>query len=230
MTSPKPVQTRPSFSEKAKSPPRANGSNSKPAPKAHKVFRFRSLKPNQRGNRLSSVWEIPRVTKDIIVLGDSNLGRVSHVGRDDAHVLSYSGLKLQSLNTLLQGFKFGSGSLDPGRKPGRVVLSVGINDKTLTPQTNKITLNKVVNEAIRAFGSTAKICLAQIAYSVSLDLQQRLTITALNKEMEHLASKKQNVSYIPLISKSKFRVGKDNIHWTEDCANATINHFFDHLN
>ena len=229
-TGPKPVQKPPSFADKAKSPPRANSSNRKPAPKAPRVFKFPHLKPAQRGNRLNSVWEIPRVTKDILVLGDSNLSRVSHVARDDAHVLSYPGLKLQSLLTLLQGFKFGSGSPNPGRKPGRVVLSVGINDKSLTPGTNKIMLNKVVNEAIRAF-PTAKICLAQIAYSVSLDLNQKQTIAALNKEMEDVASKKQNLSCIPLITKSKFSVDKrDNIHWTEDCANATINHFFNHLN
>jgi hypothetical protein len=55
-------------------------------------------------------------------------------------------------------------------------------------------------------------------------------MATLNGEMKDLASAKQDVSFIPLIPKTKFRVGQDNIHWTEDCANATIQHFFNHLN
>ena len=73
-TSPKTVQKPPSFSDKVKSPPRANGSNPKPAPKP-KVFRF----PNLKGKGLNSVWEIPSVAKDILVLGDSNLSRVTWI-------------------------------------------------------------------------------------------------------------------------------------------------------
>ena len=223
-TSPKPVQMPPSFSDKAKSPPRANGSNPKPAPKP-KVLRF----PNLKGKGLNSVWEIPRVAKDILVLGDSNLSRVTWIGRSDAQVVSYPGLKLMSLFALLKGFKFGSGSPNPGRKPGKVVLSAGINDKASSPGTNKISLQKVVNMAMKIFPGS-QICLAQIAYSATLDITQRCTIKALNAEMEFIASKKPCVSCIPLIPKPKFKVIRDNIHWTEDCANATINHFFDHLN
>lgn len=227
--SPGPDHIRPSYSEAAKSPPSrppvSPKSNSAP-----RVFRFPNLKPEQRkGQRLISVWEIPKVIKDTLVLGDSNLSRISWVGRPDAQVVSYPGLKLSQLLLLLQGFKFGFGSPNPGRKPSRVILSVGLNDRGLSPSTNKITLKKIVNEALRIFPG-AQICLSQIQHSDSLDSSDKRTISILNDDMKNIAEFKANVLCIPALPKSKFKVGRDNIHWTEDCANATLNHFFQHLN
>lgn len=226
-TSPKTNQERPSYSDISKSPPsRPSVDKPKTAPK---VVRFPNLKPNQKGQRMNGVWEIPKVTKDILVLGDSNLSRVSWVDRHDAQVFSYPGLKLHQLLLLLQSFKFGFGSPNPGRKPSKLVLSVGINDRGLAPSSNAVTLRKVVNEAKRIFPDT-KICLAQIQCSDRLDPSDKRSISALNNEMKELSSTKTGITCIPPLPKSKFRVVRDNIHWTEDCANATMNHFFSHLN
>lgn len=223
-TNPRPSKDVPSYSSKAKSPIRPNNVKKTSAPR---VYRFPNLTPEQKGKRINGVWEIPKVTKDILVLGDSNLSKVTWVDRPDAQVYSYPGLKLHQLFLLLQSFKFGIGSPNPGMKPSKLVISVGLNDRGLVPSTNSVTLRKVVNEAKRMFPGT-KIFLAQIQFSKNLAQHEQKCLSALNDEMKIVAS--GNVSYIPAYPSSKFTVVKDNIHWTENCANATMNHFLKHLN
>ena len=75
--------------------------------------------------------------KDILMIGTSNFSRIPWVSRDDAQILSYPGLKLQSLIPLLIFFKYGPDSPNPGRKPRKVVTSCDLNDKTLTPQYHR---------------------------------------------------------------------------------------------
>ena len=51
----------------------------------------------------------------------------------------------------------------------------------------------------------------------------------MNAKIKSLVTK-ANIKYIPCIPANKFEVGSDNINWTENCALAHLEHFFDHLN
>lgn len=216
-----------SYSEAVRGSPPANKSSISPT--RNRVIRFNKLKRDQRGHPDFSSWEIPKINTDVLVLGDSNLSRVSWVGQSGAQVLSYPGLKLSSLLRLLKGFRHGNGSPNPGRIPSKIVFSVGINDRGLSPQTNSVQLRKVVNEALHIFPNS-RIYLANIQYCQALSRQEKDTISILNDDMKSLASTKKDVLTIPALPKAKFNVGHDNIHWTENCANATLNHYFNHLN
>jgi hypothetical protein len=154
---------------------------------------------------------------------------VSWVGQSGAQVLSYPGLKLNTLFRLLKGFRHGNGSPNPGRIPSKIVFSVGINDRDLATQTNSVQLRKVVNEALYIFPKS-RIFLANIQYCQSLPKKEKDTLSNLNDEMNSLASTKKDILTIPALPKAKFSVGHDNIHWTENCANATFNHYVNHLN
>ena len=216
-----------SYAEKANSPPsRTNTGKSKYTPA---VTKFPALKPDQRGTQIHSVWEVPKITKDILVLGDSNLARISFVNNRNAQVVSYSGLKLDLLLRLLQNFKFGPKSDNPGRTPSQVVFSVGINDKELKDSTNEINIRKVMNEARRQFpGSKISFCL--ISFDKKLSSNHKKTLDNLNDAIKALCDKEE-LNCIPKVAERKFEtVSKDPIHWTENCANATIEHIITHLN
>ena len=85
--------------------------------------------------------------KDILMIGTSKFSRILWVSHDDAQILCYLSLKLQSLMHLFNFFKYGPGSPNPGRKPRKVVISCGLNDKTLAPSTEDVALRKIINEA-----------------------------------------------------------------------------------
>ena len=160
------------------------------SPTRNRVIRFPRLKRDQRGRPDFSSWEIPKINTDVLILGDSNLSRVSWVGQSGAQVLSYPGLKLNTLFRLLKGFRHGNGSPNPGRIPSKIVFSVGINDRDLAAQTNSVQLRKVVNEALHIFPKS-RIFLANIQYCQSLPKKEKDTLSNLNDEMNSLASTKK---------------------------------------
>ena len=233
-TQPAPQTSRPtSYASAARSPPSEpirppscrNLFNTHPS-----VNRFERLGKEHRGNKIHEKWEIPRVEKNILILGTSNLSRISEVKRRDAQIACYPGLKLDQLLRLLQGFKYGSGSQNPGLKPSKVVLMVGLNDRGLSPNTNETNMKKVVSEATRVFPGS-KIHILLNAFSNTLSFNEKQTLKKLNEVITLSCSNKEDVDFIPPIPQSKFEIARgDNIHWTERCANATIDHVFHHLN
>ena len=217
-----------SYAEKVTSPtfrPNAKTQKSSPA-----VTKFPSLKPDQRGARIHTVWQIPKLAKDILVLGDSNLARISFVNKIyNAQIISYSGLKLDLLLKLLQNFKFGPKSSNPGVQPSQVIFSVGLNDRDLSDSTNGVNLKKVFNEAKRQFPNS-KIGFCLIPFDSNLPVKQRETLDNLNAAIQELCEK-ENLNCIPRVPRNKFSTTlKDPIHWTENCANAIIEHTLAHLN
>lgn len=214
------------YAQVAKSPPSRPGTSKRSL--FNKVRRFPNLN-GAKGQRIHSIWEIPKVAKDVLVIGTSNLSKISSVGQNDAQVLSYPGLKLYQLLSLLQAFKYGVGSADPGLKPSKVVLSVGLNDRGLNSNTNEMALKKVINEALRVFRDS-QIYLAQISFGQHLKDEEKRTLRSLNKAIIDISGKFHNVHVIPALPARKFQLGSDGIHWTENCANATIEHYFQHLN
>lgn len=223
-----PVRTSPppSYAHAANSPPIRPAP---PKPPQACVKKFPNLGQRVKGQAIHSVWEIPKITKDILVLGTSNLARITSVGRRDAQVISYPGLKLAQLFRLLEAFKYGALSKSPGLKPSKVIISVGLCDRHLSVKTNEINLKKVVNEAKRQFPDS-QVYLAKTPFGRHLDEEEKNTLRSHNALMDELANKHDNVHVIPYLPVGKFQLNRDGIHWTENCANAIINHYWQHLN
>ena len=225
---PKKPRTSSTYANVASSPPFGPNANKPNFSRSPAVHRFPKL-GKKKGQEVLSIWEIPKLTKDILVLGTSNLSRISFVKRRDVQILSYPGLSLHYLLKILASFKFGPGSPAPGLKPSHVVLSVGLNDRTGAPSTNETNIKKVLIETEKQFpGSKISVC--QIRYSSDLPAKEINAIKQMNacfqKECEA-----RGMKFIPGVPFRKFAVHpKDNIHWTENCANSTIEHIFDHLN
>ena len=193
------------------------------------ITKFPKLKPSQRGQGMHDVWHIPKVEKDILILGDSNLARATKVQRSDAQVVSYSGINLLKMFRLLENFKFGQSSANPGRKPKHVILSVGLNDRGLKPSTNEVSLNKLINRTRQEFPDS-KISIYQQPFDHRLGNDEICSLRALNDAVRTKCVS-QGHNCIPALPKSKFKVNNsDKIHWTEECANSTLEHIFNHLN
>ena len=223
-----PKRPKPStYAEKTKTPPTRKILNANKA--THRITKFRALKKDTKGTAsLLDQWHIPKLTKDILVLGDSNLARISYVNRPDAHLISYSGLNLWRLLILLQNFNHGIKSSNPGVQPSRIIFVVGINDRNQAVSSNGINLNKVFNEAKKQFPNS-KITFYSIPYDQNLGSESIEKIKKLNEAIEKLC-KKDCIPKIPIKKFATCPKDKDHIHWTEDCANATLEHIFAHLN
>ena len=126
------------------------------------------------------------------------------MSRDDAQILCYPGLKLQSLLHLFNFFKYGPDSPNPGRKPRKVVISCGLNDKTLAPSTTNVALGKIINKAKRIFPGS-EIYLAQITFSLKLPISEQNNLKIMNDKIKSLATQQTlNTSLVfrPTSSKS----------------------------
>ena len=229
---PPPTPPQPSYSQAAKSPPIRPALPKKPSIPLRDNFKglgYANGKCKVQGEALHKKWWIPKVARDILVLGTSNLSRITCVGRSDAQVVSFGGLKLGQLKQLLDRYKYGPLSKSPGLKPSKVIISAGLCDRDLAESTNFHNLKKVILAAKAQFPDS-QIYLAQIPFSSNLPETEKKTLLAYNKAIQDLWSKYDNVHCINHISPGKFQVGSDNIHWTVKCANAMIKHYFDSLN
>ena len=192
-----------------------------------KVQWFKSLN-NVRGKEIVNVWEIPKISKPNVIIGTSNFRRVENVDRDDVQIISYSGLKFDHLNKLLEGFKYGKKSKRPGMQPAHLTIMAGINDMNLQFRTLKSSVSRTYFAAKRQFpDSKISFCLVPMN-KPKFTLKQCQTIDGLNKEIESFC-KSHKIKCIPKIS--NFEVDPaDPIHWTPTCADNTINHILGHLN
>ena len=216
-----------SYSGAINSPPRTEP---KPAAPSTPVKRFRNLPHAARGSRIHEFWEIPRITKDILILGTSNMSRISKVSNKTAQILSYPGLRIAQMLTLLQAYKYGPGSENASVvKPRKIVFSMGLNDRGISAQTSIFNLKKILIQTRKLFPDS-QIFFHQVRYDSRLNINERRCLDKINKHLEEFTENKDNCSVIPPISNKHFKVGSDFIHWTEHCANETAKHIFSHLN
>ena len=217
-----------SYADKAASPP-SSPTETRPTP-TPAVIRFPNLKKEQRGTNMHSVWQIPKLTKDILVMGDSNLSKISFVNNRNAQVTSYPGLNLYTCFRLLEHFKYGPNSSTPGVKPSNIVFSVGLNDRGSKETTNDVNVKKVINEAKRQFPGS-KISFCEVPFDPKLPSDQKHILNKLNAHIKTLCDKDELCNYIETIPQRQFATSRtDDIHWTENCANAIIEHTLNHLN
>ena len=191
-----------------------------------KVTCFDKLPLGTKGKKVTEYWQIPKVTKPILIIGTSNLKRIENVERNDAQILSYSGLKLGQLERMLNNFQHGNTSNNPGMKPAHVIIMAGICDMNLKFRTNKGNISKIYSAINRQF-TGCKVSFCQIPMKENLFThEQSKSIRDLNEAIQHFCKDEHNC--IPVIE--DFEVDPaEPIHWTPKCADRIIKHIFDHL-
>lgn len=168
-------------------------------------------------NRKKDDWSI-EVRKTNIILGDSNLSRISPFSSQSLQIDSFPGANMGHLTELLKKMK-------PNKDVAKVVLSVGIlNCYGVNIQTTlKSCVNKLRRAAREAF-PTASIYWAVLNLHDFLAPPQQQAITQLNDLIMARGL------FLTEINQQYFRTTDDGIHWTNKTANAILLHWLDQLN
>jgi ribA/ribD-fused uncharacterized protein len=174
-------------------------------------------------------WPSPTCTADLVILGDSNVNRITEVELpldtvDSVEYHSYGGAKFVNFGTrgLLQN--------KPQIEPTKVILSVGINSKDNSPSTNTDQIKKAINQAKNYFPN-AQIYIPQVNYPANFSDREQNTLNHVNTYLTEMAGRLNSFSTIPKLADSVFITEvKDPIHWTPTTANAILNHWLGHLN
>ena len=158
----------------------------------------------------ASEWFLEGTDKGILVIGDSNISRISKGSRAQIQTESFPGAQIGHINTVLNKM------IGPQVEnyPECVILSVGINDMNNSPGSTTIpAMRKLTQKANKQFPRS------RIAIPIAIPI-------AINDSLVRL----RNISIIPELDQKLFRTIPGDIHWTADTADTLLNHWLCHLN
>ncbi|NET97589.1 NADAR domain-containing protein [Okeania sp. SIO1H2] len=115
------------------------------------------------GSRGATAWRLPMPRRNIFIIGDSNLSRISDRGQTNVQIESYPGMKLSDLIAMLKKFT----PSPTGFHPKAIVLSVGLNDRVNAFNTIRINIDKAIRAAKATFPNS-KVYFATINVSEKL--------------------------------------------------------------
>lgn len=169
-------------------------------------------------------WALPNCKSQVVVLGDSNLARITKV---DAPVSSIEIHAFHGAKPL--HFDHFFTHEEPRHTPTTVILSIGINSKDNKPQTNRDQLKRMVSHSTKLFPHS-QIYIPQVNLPTSLSRKQRETMDAFNICIHELTGQSSSLHTIPKLPQEKFQTNNDGIHWLTDTANSLLSHWLVSLN
>jgi ribA/ribD-fused uncharacterized protein len=216
-------RTHPSPSSSPDSTPVSKRKNSGIPPKSSGSFPA-SVTTNKATYKKN--WKWPVVREDILIIGASNLGRITSSPLDQIQIESFPGAHFQNFTDMLR--------LPHQNKttnnPKQIILDIGINDRCSNVHTTAgRNLTTMVNK-LADRNQSSEMYLIEINYSDQLTKQERSNLDAINKTMFELESQSERIHVIRKLHPSKFQTTPDNIHWTKNTANSMIRHWLDSLN
>lgn len=172
-------------------------------------------------------WQTPNCTSKVVVIGDSNLSRITTKPKkvNSIEVHSFPGAKTYDFHS-----KICSPSSNPQETPCHVVISVGINDRQTShqTQTHLNNIKKAVNMAKKTFPQ-AEIYIPQVNYSPQLSAKEKQSLDTFNDYLEKYAGDSKLFTLIPKLNSKLFNIQTDGIHWTNTTANHMLKHWSHHL-
>lgn len=175
-------------------------------PICHKARPFRKIQD----------WEIT-ATKPVLMLGDSNLDKITHHSHSDIQIHSYPGATIYHFWKLLQ-------KTPPHPSVQVVIFSVGLNNRDQDPLKTSIKQLRSLYRTATSTFPNAELFFPLINYSLSLSQEQKHNLATINKFItNHLPS-------LPAISQENFLTTVDNIHWTTATADNIFNWWCEKLN
>jgi len=176
---------------------------------------------------LKSQWQIRIMEQpDTLVLGTSNISRITKKPRQDIELHSYPGGRLAHMQEMLHAAPVHTETF-----PRRVIIAMGINDanrgrfpKPLISQQ----LSRVAQLAKARFPN-ARVYMAQTNYSAKLAEQAAENTRSINR----LVTQLQGVRYLSHIPVGQVEIetrDKMGVHWSADTANQIVNHWVRNLN
>ncbi len=174
-----------------------------------------------RGDK--SIWKLETENSPTLVLGDSNLARITRCRSDQVEIVSYPGSKFLHLTKM-----FGSSEQRSGVK--NLILNVGINEKAnKVLETSFPSFRRMMSAARKAFHD-ARIFFAPVQWDRSrISEFESRNLEFLNKLITEIKDKQFYIlpalRYLNIERNDRFGV-----HWSEGTANAMLDLWIKHLN
>lgn len=179
------------------------------------------INPNchKKSTAKMSNWSLPEITEPVLVIGDSNLQKISETPFKKIQIESYPGAKIRHITNLITQYPFKN-------KPQIIILSVGLNDRDNVPSSTTIpSIKNLISSTTRKFPQSS-VYVPLIQYSGNLSKIQKNNLTVVN---DAIALIKKHATPLPILLKG-FRVEEDDIHWTQDTANAILRKWLKNVN
>ena len=170
-----------------------------------------------------SKWEFPTPTKQVMIIGDSNVKEIQHTPHKDVNIFGYPGTNYNAITQMLK-------QTVPSKTPKHVILAVGINARRYAQATIEDSFRKLVSQTQKTYPE-AQVYITGLNYSRKLTHTEKDTLDYLNENNKrHFLKKGAAKSYIPPIQSDQFHTGNDNIHVTQKTADNLLAHWLNHLN
>ena len=160
------------------------------------------------------------IFNDTLIIGDSNLARIETKDMPaDTQIEAFPGANISHITSILKKYP------NDKPKPKRIILSVGINNRDSDLTKTKQDCKELFECAAKKFPKS-EIAFCEINFSGRLKQKSRENLTAINK----LAASTKEITNIPAIEKSHFKLTRDNIHWKPETAKYMVNWWSQNLN
>jgi len=207
-TSPSPkTSSPPTKQRKCAAPPKRSTSN---------------IKPSYYKTAFKTSWRWPKSEKPVLVIGASNLNRITKSSSDQIEIHSYPGARFSNFTDMLKHLNVDT----IHNHPKSIIVHMGINDRSANPEGTSIrNFKTMMGHIVSKFPHTS-IYPVVINYSQKLPITNRMNLDKLNDAIRQYT----NVHAIPKLQHSLFHTNEhDNIHWNEECANALLAHWLSEL-
>lgn len=165
-------------------------------------------------------WNLSRITKKWVIMGDSNLSRFSDFAYGNLQVESFPGAHFRHIQALMEKSTPETDEV----VVEKIVLAFGINSRAnLCNETTVKNLQGAMRAAKRRF-PYSEIWVPLVNFSPNLPVEERENLQALNGHIQ------RNMPFIPLFPEDQFQTGPDNVHWTLETADDIFDHWMTHMN
>ena len=195
-----------------------------------RIWNFANLNSNPVVRRHPTVhgleatpWALPTVVKDTLILGDSNLCRITDPELIWLQIECFPGMRLGHTIKILKEYHSRTDSDPKVIQPSTVIISVGINNRGNPVSTFQIRVDELLKIAQKVFPK-ARIYMPLVNFG-ELDESEKQAMRVLNGIFETGLKERT----IPLYPSTDFKVGEDNIHWTKECANGIAHHWLNYV-
>ena len=207
--------------------PKRSTSVSSPSyfPSPDKEVAFKCI-PNRHKNTQNKIsqWCLPEIREKILIIGDSNLAKITESPLPNIQIESFPGAKFHHISTILERAK----NSKTRKIPEHVILSVGINNRNQNISNTSIPNLKTLLAKTQRVFQNSKIHIAQINYSQKLPLAEYCGLSLIN---DYLAKHSGNAAVLPKFPNQTLKTESgDPVHYTSQTANAILRHWMVHLN
>lgn len=170
-----------------------------------------------------SDWDIPKITNADLIIGDSNLSRMTNLTNKNVQIEAYPGAKIKHMIELVKNYRY-------QEKPNRIIISVGINDRDTTNTTVVNQSMKELLKTTRGKFPNSEIFIAMIPISETLQIKnprEAYNLSQLNTAISKIQI--DGVKTLYTGNRDVMVFSRDGIHWSPKSAQIVLQRWFEQM-